>query len=270
MRRILSLLLVFASISAVAAKKPAKPAYLNSKHAITLTVTNAGSWAFYKGPSGPQRTAITASHQAQGYDDVRIYYPAYTFAVNIGYTYRISSLLRLETGLTYMLYGQTTTSGKQNYNLPHLTNGTFLYNTKIGYITIPVRLAMVKYVGRSAFKFSAGPELSLPMNKLEKLDNTAGPFRSRYSQGPIHSAEFEPNINIGLAIKAAWGIPISDRASFDIGPVFDFNNLIMPDNTTASYNYTEKRVFTYYAGLDLAFSLGLGVKNDKHKSGRSR
>lgn len=129
---------------------------------------------------------------------------------------------------------------------------------------------MVKYVGRSAFKFSAGPELSLPMNKLEKLDNTAGPFRARYSQGLIHSAEFGPNINIGLAIKAAWGIPISDRASFDIGPVFDFNNLIMPDKTTASYNYTEKRVFTYYTGLDLAFTLGLSAKNDKHTSSRSR
>ncbi|MBS1687058.1 MAG: hypothetical protein JSS76_20145 [Bacteroidetes bacterium] len=258
MRKLTLVFFLVLSLQCMAAMNQEKPIYLKSKHAINITVTNAVSYAFYNSPSGPSSTATIASCPVQGHDQVRVYYPAYTFAIQAGYSYRITHLVRMETGLTYMLYGQTMISGTQKYYSPLLTNGTLYNRQQIGYLTIPIRVAFVKYVKHNALKINIGPELSLPLNKLDNIDNPNLPMRTLHNHSFIKSAEFVSNINLGLAVKAAWGVPISDRVSLDIGPVFDFNNMVAPDQNSYSYHVAIRKVFTYYAGLDVAFSFSPG------------
>ncbi len=248
-------------------KKAKKTEPIFQRHIISVSVTNGVSDAFYNGMHGPTRFVIVAPDPSTGYNHVDIYKPGYAFAGNVKYSFGVSQLLRIETGIGYTLQELIYFQGEKNPNAPYNYGSGFIYTYYKGSFTIPIHAVLKEHLKKGWLSIKLGPNFIMPINDFYSTDNPNIPLRSWHNHYTYNVADMSENASLGFDLKIGYEIQMSRTSTVEIGPLCNFTNLVLFHRDIYNTSMINGRqLFRYYAGLDVAFNFGLKkVKEEKAK-----
>jgi hypothetical protein len=256
---------------------------------FSFSVTNAASHEFYKDPNTTSLTApypynVTPSLYGPGsisggygsypsYGSVPAYQfgtsiPLYALHLSVKYSLGISSHIRLETGIAYLLQGFTyqfrITSAQEQQLLadsaaPFPSFNHYLFT---GSITVPVHIKFLKPLKKKgAFTCTLGLNFLMPVHSFEKFSFFETDGLAAYSTSYHHMysrAATSAYASGGIDMKMGYEKKLSNSLAMDIGPIVSFNNLFyFSKQLNNAYSLYQARPYQYYIGVDIAFNLGL-------------
>ena len=247
------------TLSAMASKQDS----LSYKNEFSLSMTNAMSQTFFNGP-GNKPTAVV-DYQNDGSFEYYLhthmtYLPLYAVHLQLHYSAAITPLIRIETGLGYLMTGTLLKSNYQFYgdfSSEHVTQNTYSYT---GSITLPLLIKYTKPMRHGDFTCAVGPEFNLPVHffnhQTSIVDNNVMKpniyTHTRYKTNTTGQLS-----TMGMYLKLGYQKHISQSMSINVGPVVDFFNLLQFHNT--SINWPDYHAYQYYVGLDVAVNFGFKI-----------
>jgi hypothetical protein len=251
------LLLFLLVVSHIGFASPSKKPKTPQKEFI-ISITNGMSQLFYAGPSYSVSTSPTKF--LSGLTSVK-YIPAYTTHVQLLYSRGIRPWLRIDFGLGYQISSYIVQT-EASYSTPqpyHIKEDVY---SLTGNITVPLYLVYIKPVGKGAITLTFGPDFTLPVNEFTKANyyyngvqasNLSGKDRMRY-----HADETAGLSSMGIYLKAGYKKELKGGTVIDVGPAFNFYELVNFHNQDFSNPATpivSKGItpYQYYVGVDVAF-----------------
>jgi hypothetical protein len=253
-------------------KKSKKPEPVFHRHTIGFAMTNAVSSAFYNGTHGPTETFIRGTYTYGGINTLPYVYiqyrPSYTWNLNVNYSYGISKTIRIETGVSYLIQGLFSSEVTHIY--PSIGMGLDNANFKSS-LQIPLHIQIKKLFKNSFLTFTFGPDFAIPFFDNYIVENPNIPIKNWYVSETSNSSTISENTSMGFDLKVGYEMQITKRATCNIGPVANFNNLILFHHDADNFSILDDRqLFRYYVGLDLAFNFGLEKHSFYKKSKPTR
>ena len=259
MKNLLVSILLLTSFSCFASK----PDSTSQRHIISVSMANGISQEFFGAPDHHPTTHWTigngipiAGAVAYGY-----YTPMYSVHVQLHYSLGLSRVVRIETGIGYMINGLVNTEG-------YPTTGGFHEYYKIytyqGCITLPLYVKFIKPTHHGAFTCTLGPDFTLPVHDFyQNKDIALPPAYNIPTNGhrAYTASRTSATSSMGLYLKMAWEKQIKSNLSINIGPVIDFYELVPFHTYGDSYAANGYYPYQFYAGLDVAVNFGLKKKN---------
>ena len=189
------------------------------------------------------------------------YSPLYSVHMQLHYSLGLSRVVRLETGIGYMINGLANTEGYPTTGGFHEYYKLYTYQ---GCITLPLYLKFIKPTHHGAFTCTLGPDFTLPVHSFYRYKdiNFLSPVEIRTS-GHSKYTTYQTNqtSSMGLYLKMAWEKQIKSNLSINIGPVIDFYDFIS-FHTYANWLVSNEYIpYQFYAGLDVAVNFGLKKRN---------
>ena len=234
------------------------------RHQISFTITNAVSHEFLAGRNW--EPTINYVHVSQVYQDgpsmnSAKYLPNYALHLQINYSIGLSKLIRIETGIGYLLQGASLSCKYiENQNL-FILNGAYNEYLYQGSLTVPIHIKFTKPLHNGTFTCTLGPGFTLPVHTFYTLKDYAVNGQSqpdRSSHQAYNSQTIAYFSSIAAYLKMGYEKNLAPNITMDIGPAVNFSNLILLDeNLWNTYGASRYRPFQYYIGLDVAFNFGM-------------
>jgi hypothetical protein len=258
---------------------------LFQRHQFGISMTNGMSHEFYKNSHGtslnsplPYNGFLNQSPIGSGgiypsYGSVPIYQtgvsvPLYSLHLELKYSLGLSTHVRLETGIGYLLQGFTyqyrhTPQQEEILIQDSIKSGTnfnhYLFN---GSITIPVHIKFMKPLKKKGdFTCTVGLNFLVPVHTSERYTflETAGipaysaSYHQIYTKTAINSFA-----GGGIDLKMGYEKKLNRLLSVDIGPIVSFDNLFYFNKQIKNaYGFYQSRPYQYYIGLDVAVNFGM-------------
>ena len=222
------------------------------RHQLSFSLTNAMSGQFLDGRHG-LCTKIVENHFGLG-GSTNKFLPNYSVRLNFNYNLGLSSHFRLETGVGYLLAGQTSVN--------EYPSEAVLYQYKefyyLGQFTLPLYMKYIKKTTKGAFTTTFGPCFYIPINFLDHRFDFNVASDAIATHGAFDSGNISYLSTMGLDLKLGYEKKIQHNLSITVGPFISFSNLILLDRNLGN-QYTESyyRPYQYYIGLDVAVNLCL-------------
>jgi len=185
--------------------------------------------------------------------------PMYAVHIQLHYSFGISPLLRIESGIGYLLSGFINSIGASAPGYSYqVFEKEYFY---VGCITLPLYVKFTKPTPHGAFTCSIGPDFTLPVHSFyqENLYNIPTTVthhgHDRYSTSQTAQAS-----SMGGYLKMGYEKQLKNGLSVNVGPAVDFFGLVqfhtapIPPVTDGYYPYA------FYAALDVAVCFGLKKK----------
>ncbi len=243
------------------------------RNQISFSVANGVSQEFMSDPNSKPTTVFNYSPAITGglyriYTQEK-YQPLYAIHLQMRYSYGISNLLRIETGISYLLCGSLI---KLSYNgdfasgYEQITENYYSYT---GSIIIPIELKLSKAMRHGVFTCTLGPQFTLPVHSFQHIkdnmvnDTLQPDIKTHERYKTSLTKQFS---TLGFDLKLGYEKKLNNNASINIGPVIDFFNLVyFHNNNDILSNSSGYHPYQFYAGVDVAVNFGFMVIT---KSGR--
>ena len=260
---LLSYLLLFATGSFAS-----KTDSLFQRHQINFSITNAMSlapeiWVDF-GPTNNDATpyypydrhigngpAINTLHST-------IIIPNYTLHLKFEYSLGISNIVRLETGVGYLVQGLTIKYSLPDKSFPS-SSLTYCY---IGALTIPLHFKLYKKKHQSNWTYTFGPNVTFPFHDVYKTINVvdAGIKRPSRTGNQLFNS-FADNSSLGFDLKIGYEKQLNKHITVNFGPVISFSQIYwLYAQKMATEAQIPQSYFQTYIGIDVALNFGLKSK----------
>ena len=230
------------------------------RHAFSISMANGFSQQFFEGPNHHLSNSWGLIQALENtppryMPPPTTYLPMYTVHVQLHYSLGLTHFLRLETGIGYLLSGSTLNPS----GVPGSSFATYVY---YGAITLPLYIKVNVPMRRGAFTCMLGPDFCLPMHGFNKansesLEGEESPYVNGHARYTTYQTEQASSMGVYLKMGYEKRLHGSLPLTINIGPVVDFNQLVMfhtLDNEASSYGY---HPYQFYAGLDVSLTFGL-------------
>ena len=186
----------------------------------------------------------------------------YTVHVQLHYSLGITPFFRLEAGIGYLLSGGTLSHyyiTPDGFATNNTSTNTYIYS---GAITLPLYLKFTKPMPRGAYTCTFGPDFYLPVHSFYYAPSGAiageeapvSHAHTRFTADQVGQAS-----TMGMYLKMGYEkkLPGSSHLMINVGPVIDFNQLVMFHPGDDEESYLGYHPYQFYTGLDVALTFGL-------------
>jgi hypothetical protein len=240
---------------------------------ISFSIANGISQEFMSDPNNKPTTQFNYSPAITG-SLYRIYIqekyqPLYAMHLQIRYSYGVSSLLRIETGISYLLSGSLIRLSNGDEFASGYERGSQNNYSYTGSIVIPIELKLSKAIRHGVFTCTLGPQFTLPVHSFQHIkdnminDTLQPDFKTHERYKTSLTKQFS---TLGFDLKLGYEKKLNSNVSINIGPVIDFFNLVyFRNNNDVENNSSGYHPYQFYAGVDVAVDFGFMIVT---KSGR--
>lgn len=224
------------------------------RHEFSVSAALGASQLFFDGPNhGPTNKVFFYSYYS-GYD---AYTPLPATHIQLRYSLGISPVLRLETGIGYLLAGiKIQVQGGQAI---YIINTQHSYE---GFITVPVHVKVIKRMPHGDFTCMIGPDFALPVHYFYRNDgdpkiglaNTDPKGHERFSASQTGRGSV-----MGFYMKLGYEKQVKPNLSVNVGPVVDFFQTVLLHPNDSNYRASGYYPYGFYAGLDVAINFGFST-----------
>jgi hypothetical protein len=231
------------------------------RHQISVSLANAMSQTFFDDPAHKPTTIVNYSSYGpfSGSSIHGSYLPLYAIHLQLHYSLGITPLIRIETGLGYLLSSSVLSQDYTTTGEFYFVKGSYTAYTFTGNITLPLYLKFTKPTPRGAFTCTFGPDFTLPVHQFYRQTNVIEnniPKNNNTGQVMFQTQTIAQQATMGLYLKLGYEKKIRQNMSINVGPAIDFYHLLaFHDNN--NYTNTGYHPYQYYIGLDLAINFGL-------------
>ena len=269
MKQLLIILLLLAALDTFAIRRDTTI----EMHQLVFSVTNALSIGHAEGTLGltdqrstpyypfskPNSTASSLSilpHQNS-------YSPFYSFHLRAEYSLGLSRVVRLETGVGYLLQGLII---HYSYSLDGNTASSTTH-AYLGCLTLPLHVKIRKETSAGGMTAAFGPVFTVPLHQIYSstdvmVNGVAQPSVRTHEQ--VSRADMSYSSIMGFDLKVGYEKNLSDRSYVNVGPALYLGSFVplhrgaMPDTGVTRLPLTTS--VQAYIGLDVAFGLGMSKK----------
>lgn len=254
MKNLISVLFLFSSLCCIGSKKDSKSHYSQ----FILSIANGMSQQFFDGPGHkPTTVFVQNNYSLTNSNYLRTQFtPLYALHLQVINSLGISRLIRIETGIGYIIISNLQQNSFRIYTSSGTDQGSFNFYSYTGSVTLPVHIKLCKTIPHGYFTCTLGPDFVLPVHgfqrETENYSNaTSLPDRSEHER--FNTRTTSHMSTLGMYLKLGYERRMSN-CIVNIGPALDFFDLAAFHNNDLLYSGSGYRPYQYYAGIDLAFN----------------